>query len=59
MLIYGLGAVGNAAGIITAIKRKSGFWGGLGLFIVGGMLMGGVGYVIASVIPDSDKANEQ
>ncbi len=54
-LSYGLGTVGCVAGIMLAIKRKSGFWGGVGWFIVGSMAGSGVGYVIGSVIDGKPK----
>lgn len=49
VMIWGLAALGHAAGIIVAVKRKSGFWGGVGWFIVGGMVGGGLGYVITAM----------
>lgn len=53
VLITGLAAIGNVAGIIVAVKRKSGFWGGVGWFLLGGLAGGGIGYITAAVIPDS------
>ena len=54
-LIVGMGALGNVAGILFAVKRKSGFWGGWGWLIVGGMAGAGVGYVTTAIIPDTEK----
>ncbi len=51
MLIYGLATVGFAAGIILAVHRKSGFWGGVGWSLVGNMAGAGIGYVAAAMIP--------
>lgn len=53
MMIVGLGGLGNVAGIVIAVKRKSGFWGGVGWFLVAGMAGSMVGYVATSIIPDS------
>tara|TARA_B100001093_G_scaffold367136_2_gene351965 strand:+ start:10311 stop:10679 length:369 start_codon:yes stop_codon:yes gene_type:complete len=44
------GGLGNIAGIIYAIKVKSGFWKGFGFFALGGLTVGGVGYGIGSLI---------
>lgn len=44
----GLSLLGSVAGIIVAVKRKSGFWGGLGWFIVGGMAGGAAGWIATS-----------
>jgi hypothetical protein len=54
VLVAGLAMAGNVAGILVAVKRKSGFWGGLGWFILGGMAGGAVGYIAAAVIPGAD-----
>ena len=44
------GGLGNIAGIIYAIKVKSGFWKGFGFFALGGLTVGGLGYGIGSLI---------
>lgn len=44
----GLSLLGSVAGIVVAVKRKSGFWGGLGWFIVGGMAGTAVGWIATS-----------
>jgi len=44
------GGLGNIAGIIYAIKVKSGFWKGFGFFALGGLTLGGLGYGIGSLI---------
>ncbi len=54
-LSYGLGTVGCIAGIVLAVKRKSGFWGGIGWFIAGSIAGSGAGYVIGSVIDGKPK----
>lgn len=55
VLATGLAAVGNVTGIIVAVKRKSGFWGGVGWFIVGGLAGAAIGYIAAAVIPGPDQ----
>lgn len=57
MLLYGMAGLGNVAGIIVAVKRKSGFWGGAGWFLLGGLAGAALGYVAASMIPDADEKN--
>lgn len=52
LMTYGLAGLGNVAGLIIAVKRKSGFWGGLGWFLLGGMAGGALGYVATSLIKD-------
>ena len=54
-LMYGLGLAGNATGIIIAVARKSGFWGGVGWFLLGGLCGAAAGYIITSAIPDDKK----
>jgi len=44
----GLSMLGSVGGILVAVKRKSGFWGGLGWFIVGSMAGGAVGWIVTS-----------
>lgn len=58
VLVSGLSLLGAVAGIIIAVKRKSGFWGGVGWFIVGSMGGTAVGYIAAAVIPDSNDKNQ-
>mgnify|MGYP001618647300 CR=1 FL=1 len=55
LLVTGAITVGNVAGILVAIKRKSGFLGGVGWFLLLGAAGMGVGYVAASMIPDTDE----
>ena len=43
-----LSLLGSVAGIIVAVKRKSGFWGGVGWFIVGGMAGTAIGWLATS-----------
>jgi hypothetical protein len=66
IMIAGLATLGHAAGIILAVHRKSGFWGGVGWFIVGGMVGGGLGYAITAMVnsdtqvtPASSVTNDQ
>lgn len=47
-LRFGIGALGSVAGILVAVHRKSGFWGGLGWWIVGGMAGGAIGWIVTS-----------
>ncbi len=49
-LTYGIGAVGAIIGIVIAVKRKSGFWGGVGWWA--GISTAGcaVGYGIGTAI---------
>lgn len=53
MLIGGLAALGLVTGIIVAVKRKSGLWGGVGWSFVGNVAGAGLGYVVAAIIPNS------
>jgi Na+/alanine symporter len=55
-LTAGLGLAGNVAGIVLAVHRKSGFWGGVGWFIVCGLAGSAVGYVAGSMIDGKPKA---
>lgn len=54
LLTSGLSTLGIVGGVVFAVKRKSGFWGGLGWAIVGSMAGGGVGYVISSFMNFDD-----
>jgi hypothetical protein len=45
--VYKATAAGNIAGLIAAYKRRSGFWGYVGYFLVGGLLGSLVGVVIS------------
>lgn len=45
---FGLSTLGSVAGIILAVHRKSGLWGGIGWFIVGGMAGGALGWIVTS-----------
>ena len=47
-LRWGLGSLGAVAGILVAVKRKSGFWGGAGWWILGGMAGSAIGWVVTS-----------
>lgn len=55
MLLYGLAGLGNVAGIVVAVKRKSGFLGGAGWFLLGGLAGAALGYVVVSMIPDQNE----
>lgn len=39
-------AVGLASGVIYAFSKKTGFWKGLGIAIIGNITLGGIGYSI-------------
>jgi hypothetical protein len=39
-------SVGFASGVIYAFSKKTGFWKGLGIAIIGNITLGGVGYAI-------------
>lgn len=45
---YGLSTLGSVAGIVLAVHRKSGFWGGVGWFIVGSMAGGALGWLVTA-----------
>jgi hypothetical protein len=47
-LRFGIGLCGSVAGILVAVHRKSGFWGGVGWWIVGGMAGGALGWIVTS-----------
>ncbi len=48
LLTGGLSTIGSVAGIVVAIKRKSGILGGIGWFFLGGFAGAAVGQVINS-----------
>lgn len=54
-LRYGLGLVGAVGGILLAVHRKSGFWGGVGWWFVGSMAGGATGFVIGSIVDGKPK----
>lgn len=39
-------SVGFATGVIYAFSKKTGFWKGLGIAIIGNITLGGIGYAI-------------
>lgn len=49
LLTGGLSTIGFVGGIVLAVHRKSGFWGGVGWAILGSSLGTGIGYVISSI----------
>lgn len=49
----GLSGLGMVAGILVAVKRKSGFWGGCGWFIVGAMAGNAVGWLATAGAKDT------
>jgi hypothetical protein len=53
ILATGIGIAGNVAGIVLAVHRKSGFWGGLGWFIVGGLTGTAIGYAVYAALPET------
>jgi hypothetical protein len=54
-LAYGLGIAGNVAGILIAIKRKSGFLGGVGWFLLIGAAGTAAGFIAGSVLDGRPK----
>lgn len=48
------GSIGSIAGVAYAFKVKSGFWKGWGYMILGGLLIGGLGYGIGMAIPKKE-----
>lgn len=52
---YGLSGIGLVGGIYFAVKRKSGFWGGLGWALLGSMAGSATGFFIGSFL---DKSKE-
>lgn len=54
-LRWGIGAMGSVAGILLAVHRKSGFWGGVGWWIVGGMAGGAIGWIATSGMKEEEK----
>ena len=54
-LSSGLGMAGAVAGIIIAVKRKSGFWGGLGWFLLISAAGSATGYITGSVLDGRPK----
>lgn len=58
VMLSGFALAGNVSGIALAVKRKSGFWGGVGWFLLGGMAGAAVGFLITSVIPGENKVLE-
>jgi hypothetical protein len=51
LLQAGLSTLGSVTGIIVAVKRKSGFWGGAGWMILGGL----AGSATAAIINSTKK----
>lgn len=43
-----LGAIGFAAGVFYSFNKKTGFWKGWGIAIIGSIALGGIGYGIDS-----------
>lgn len=54
-LSQGLGLAGAVVGIIIAVKRKSGFWGGVGWFLLISTAGSASGYIIGSVLDGRPK----
>jgi hypothetical protein len=42
-------SIGFAAGVVYAFKKKTGFWKGWGIAIIGSVVLGGIGYGIDSI----------
>lgn len=55
MLRSALASAGGVAGIVIAVKRKSGFWGGVGWFILGGMAGGAAGLLVGTIADGKPK----
>ena len=47
-----LGSIGFASGIAYAFYKKTGFWKGWGIAIIGGIELGGIGYGIDMMTKD-------
>jgi len=47
-----LSSIGFASGVAYAFYKKTGFWKGWGIAIVGGIALGGIGYGIDSMKKD-------
>jgi len=45
-----LGSVGFLSGIVYSFYKKTGFWKGFGIAIIGNIALGGVGYGIDKAI---------
>ena len=58
LLTGGLSSIGFVTGIVVAIKRKSGFWGGFGWAILGSILGGGIGRVTSSLMNFDDTSDK-
>lgn len=58
LLTSGLSLAGSVYGVLVAIKRKSGFWGGAGWFILGGLAGTAIGYVATSFMNFDDSNNK-
>jgi hypothetical protein len=50
LLTSGLSILGSVGGIVYAINKHKGFWGGVGLFFLGGFAGTAVGYIISSTM---------
>ena len=50
LLTSGLSLLGGVGGIVYAMNKKKGFWGGVGLFFLGGFAGTALGYVISSTM---------
>lgn len=48
-----LGSIGTASGVIYAFSKKTGFWKGLGIALIGGFVAGGIGYGIDNIMNNS------
>jgi hypothetical protein len=53
MLTSGLSLLGGVVGIVYAVKNKSGFWGGLGWFLIGSIGGTAIGYLASSTMIDT------
>ena len=50
LLTSGLSLLGGVGGIVYAMNKHKGFWGGVGLFFLGGFAGTALGYVISSTM---------
>ena len=50
LLVSGLSTLGAVGGIVTAVKRKSGFIGGVGWFFALGIAGSAIGYVAVALL---------
>ena len=53
-----LGILGKAAGLVYAYASGKGFWGYVGFYLLGGMIGGGIGYLLTPNGPEEQKQDK-